>query len=79
MMHSEISKFWSQMGAVGVTHLNDSECYYLVGPKGDITSNVGRWITVAREFNGEIIEYYFQNKTISEKDMLRIIKLKAFI
>ena len=80
MMHPKIYKFWEETCAVGQTNVDDSLLYYIVSsPRGDISSMVGNWKLVAKELNGEIIEYYYGDKTYSEKDMLRLIKLKAFL
>ena len=79
-MQPDIKKFWEETAVVCKSSVDDSLLFYVVGsPKGDISSVVGRWVTIAKELNGEVIEYYYDNKTYSEKDMLRIIKLKAFL
>lgn len=90
-MHKTISRFWGQLGDISIMNVSDSELYYLVASvTGKIitgSSNLiitggsgsSNFMTIARELNGQIIEYYYQNKAFSEKDMLRIIKLKAFL
>lgn len=70
-MHAKIRKFWEEIGDVLVMNMSDSELFY-VAPS---TSGM----IIATEINGEIIEYYYKDKAFSEKDMLRLIKLKAFL
>jgi len=79
-MHPKISKFWEEIGNVLVMNISDSELFYVApSATGQIVSSNGYFIVIAEEINGEVIKYYYQDKPFSEKDMLRIIKLKAFL
>jgi hypothetical protein len=79
-MHAKIRKFWEEIGDVLVLNMSDSELFYVAtSTSGQIISSNGKFMIIAKEINGEIIEYYYKDKAFSEKDMLRIIKLKAFL
>ena len=67
-MNSEIKKFWEKLGHVsGPTLINSWEIYIGDGP-------IYRIETIA---HGN--KYRFENKWYSEEEMLRIVRLKAFL
>lgn len=71
-MHPEIKKFWEDAGYT--IEPGDARIQAIYG-QGKVNEFGGRKIEVLM-FNGE---YRFGSKWVSEEEMLRIIKLKAFI
>lgn len=67
-MKEEIKKFWEKKGSVvGPTLIDSWECYLGFGPIREI-------ITIA---HGD--KYCYEKEWYSEEEMLRILKMKAFI
>jgi hypothetical protein len=81
MMHAKIRKFWEEIGDVLVMNISDSELFYVApSTSGQIVSSNGYFIVIAdKPSNTEIVKYYFRGNSFDETEMLRIIKLKAFL
>lgn len=76
MLHPEIKKFWEKYGIVNcidepTSHIKNVPFYY-------ISKKSGGTETIAIPVGNELA-YFFGGKCFYEEDMLRVIKLKAFI
>jgi len=75
-MHPEIKKFWENVGVVNcidepTDHITNVPYYYV---------NIGiRSLTIAAKWYGDGLFYHLNDKWYSEEDMLRMVKLKAFL
>ncbi len=79
-MHPEIKEFWAKIGLVDFT-LSAPTQYYVVE-----FYNSNLCITIAEVWNGgsqdgpeQPAKYFYNNEQYSEGEMLKIIKLKAFL
>lgn len=76
MLHPEIRKFWEKYGVVNcidepTSHVTNIPYYY-------ISKRDGSTETIAAPY-GSRLAYFFGDKSFYEEDMLRVIKLKAFV
>lgn len=70
-LHPDIINFWRAIGSI---HLSGTMIgLWICKPRN------GDWVAVALEHDPDPIDYYFQGESYSEQEMLRIIKMKAFI
>jgi len=76
-MHPDIQKFWEKLGKIDFDLLETpvSVFYWYV-----IYTETKNYTYVAsKPLNTEIVKYYFRGNSFDETEMLRIIKLKAFL
>lgn len=71
-MHPEIKKFWEEIGEVDLT-LSAPIVYYVVQRKSDL-----QYITIA-EITDDSATYYYNDSSYTEDEMLRIIRMDAFL
>lgn len=82
-MHSEIKKFWEQVGPIdtdSVLSAPVSQKLWCVYPEGNIEyDSTKKTIYIAhKNSDSEDIVYYWNGNTYNEEYMLKVIKLKAF-
>jgi hypothetical protein len=74
-MHPDIKKFWEDIGTVEISmdaYLN-YDCWYVK------IENILPHQIIARRWRHNPIQYFFGDKEYTEQQMLRMIKLKAFL
>jgi hypothetical protein len=75
-MYPEIREFWTKVGEVDST-LSAPIVYYMI----QLYSS-GKYFSIAeRDIDAQpnITKYFYNGETYTESEMLKIIKLKAFI
>lgn len=86
MMHPEIKKFWEQLGHTLMGYslpnieiwaiVSDPEYYNQGGPPPPLDEDIVFFLS---KKNPIMKPYIFEYKSYSEEEMLRMIKLKAFL
>lgn len=76
-LHPGIRKFWEKYGVINcidepTSHVTNTPYYY-------ISKRDGSTETIAAPFDDNKLAYYFDGRWYYEEDVLRLIKLSAFI
>lgn len=77
-MHPEIKKFWEQIGKVDFTLIAPNG-YYVVEVEGLKYVFAKDWVGSPQDGPEQPTKYFYKGITYSEKEMLKIISLKAFL
>jgi hypothetical protein len=82
-MHPDIQKFWEEIGEVDLT-LSAPIVYWVVQMRHD--GKLFQQFVIAEEWNGgpqdgpeQPTKYRYDEEWYSEEEMLRLIKIKAFL